>query len=787
MALDDAAPAVAPSSALPRPARPTVATHWGLYRARMENGAAVALEGYEADPDPSPIGMAMLGARLAPARILRPAVRKSFLDKGHRAGGVGRGGEPFVEVDWDTALSLVAGEIDRVRREHGNGAIYGSSNGWASAGRFHHAGTQVHRFLNTVGGYVRGVGNYSFGAADVILPYVFGTTQGLVTGHTPWDLIAGHCELLVMFGGLPLRNTQVSSGGIARHGVRAGAEAAKAKGARLVNISAIRDDVLAGMDAEWLAPRPNSDTALMLGLAHVLISESLYDKAFVERYTTGFERLAAYIEGASDGTPKTPQWAAAITSLPAERIVALAREMAAKRTMITAAWSLQRADHGEQPYWMAAALAAMLGQIGLPGGGIGYGYASSGGIGIAPSVMAWPSLAQGKTQVDAFIPVSRVSDTLLDPGGAYDYNGKRYTYPHIRLIYWAGGNPFHHHQDINRLIAAWQRPETIIVHEHFWNAHARHADIVLPAATQLERNDIAASGRDNFLAACHKMCERPATVRTDYEILTGIAQRLGVESEFTEGRDEAAWLRYLYADAVKRGEAAGFQMPSFDEFWQRGVVEVPTHAPDPLFAKFRADPDKHKLATPSGRIELYSERIASFGYDDCPGHPTWIEPKEWLGAAAAHRHPLHLMSNQPSHKLHSQYDHGAHARSIKIDGREPVRLNPADAARRGIRQHDIVRIFNDRGQLLAAAVLDDALREGVVQLSTGSWYDPLEPGRLGTLDKHGNPNVLTADHGTSKLAQAPSANSCLVQIERYAGALPPITCYDPPPFATAGQ
>ena len=783
MALDDVNPAGVSTTALPIVASPLVATHWGIYRARMENGTAVALDPIGIDPDPSPIGSAMLGARLSPARILRPSVRKSFLERGHSAGGQGRGGEPFVEVEWDTAISLAAAELDRVRKRHGNSAIYGGSYGWGSAGRFHHAGTQVHRFLNAIGGYTRSVQNYSFAAADVILPHVLGTTQGLAAGHTPWGMLAGHSQLVVMFGGMPVRNAQVSNGSIVRHATPAGIRSVRDGGARFVNISPLRDDALAEIDAEWLGIRPNADTAMMLGLAYVLLTENLHDKPFLERYTVGFDKLAAYIRGDTDGTPKTPEWAASITGLPGSSIQALAREMAANRTLITVAWALQRADHGEQPIWMAAALAAMIGQIGLPGGGVGYGYSASGGIGINSSTVTWPSMSQGKTRVDDFIPVARVSDMLLGPGTPFDYNGKRYTYPDIKLVYWAGGNPFHHHQDLNRLVEGWRRPETVIVHDHFWTAHARHADIVFPSATMMERNDIAASGRDNFISASHRVCAPPPEVRTDYEVFCALAGRLGGEPEYSEGRDEAAWVRHLYAEARKKAAGAGQTLPEFEAFWRDGVTEVSTHPPEPLLSKFRADPVKNKLATPSGRIELYSERIASFGYDDCLGHPAWLPPKEWLGAAISAKYPLHLLSNQPPRKLHSQYDHGSHARGVKIAGREPVRLNPSDAARRGIRNGDIVRVFNARGAVLAAAILDDALRESVVQLATGAWYDPVDPSGSGSLDKHGNPNVLTPDHGTSKLSQAPSANSCLVEIERYESTPPPITCFDPPQFA----
>jgi biotin/methionine sulfoxide reductase len=768
------------AAALPRPLRPTIATHWGIYRACMRGGVAVEIDPYEEDADPSPIGTMLIESRCAPARILEPHVRASFLDRGAAAGGAGRGAEPFVQVDWTTALDLVAAELTRVRATDGNQAIYGGSYGWASAGRFHHAQSQLHRFLNTIGGFVRSVQNYSYAAGDVILPHVIGSTNGLVIGHTPWSEIAGHAELVVMFGGTPLRNAQVNSGGVARHRTREALFGMARGGTSFVNVSPLRDDVQDELGAEWLAIAPNTDVALMLALAHTLVAENLHDKGFLARYTTGFERLAAYIDGTADGIAKTADWAAVITGLPAHAIADLAHRMAQQKTFIMVAWALQRADHGEQPFWMAIALAAMLGGIGHAGRGIGFGYASAAGIGDPPSPVAWAALPQGANAVKAFIPVARIADMLLEPGTTYDYNGAARSYPHVRLIYWAGGNPFHHHQDLNRLVAAWRRPETIIVHESFWNAHARHADIVLPAATQIERNDIAAANRDGFLAASHKLFDPAGSARTDYEIFAALARLLGTETAFTEGRDEAHWLRHLYAVTKRTADAGGYDLPDFETFWRQGVVELPSRAkPAPLLAGFRADPQANPLPTPSGRIELYSERIAGFFYADCPGHPAWIEPAEWRGAPQAKRYPLHLLSNQPARKLHSQYDLGFYSQAAKIAGREALRINPADAAARGIASGDVVRVFNDRGAVLAGALVTDAIVAGTVQMSTGAWYDPIEPGGL---DKHGNPNVLTLDKGTSQLAQGPSPNSCLVELERYEGAPPPLTCYDPPPL-----
>ena len=243
---------------------------------------------------------------------------------------------------------------------------------------------------------------------------------------------------------------------------------------------------------------------------------------------------------------KTPTGLPRSPASPADTIRALARRMAATRTMISASWSLQRADHGEQPYWAVILLAAALGQIGLPGGGFGFGYGSAAGIAEAPLAFGPPAMETLSNPLGRAIPAARIADCLLHPGARYDYNGKSDTYPDIRLVYWAGGNPFHHHQDINRLRRAWQRPETIIVHEPWWTATARHADIVLPATTTLERNDIGAAHRDAYVIAMQQAIEPVGEAKSDFAIFTELARRLGCEAAYTEGRDEMDWLRHLY-------------------------------------------------------------------------------------------------------------------------------------------------------------------------------------------------------------------------------------------------
>ncbi|PTE10773.1 molybdopterin dinucleotide binding domain-containing protein, partial [Mesorhizobium helmanticense] len=519
----------------------------------------------------------------------------------------------------------------------------------------------------------------------------------------------------------------------------------------------------------------------MLGLIHTLISEGLHDREFLASHATGFECFADYVMGVTDGVPKTAQWASGLSELPAEAIRALARRMAATRTFLVVNWSLQRSEHGEQPFWAAIALAAALGQLGLPGGGLGFGYGSLEGLGGQRRAAPRPTFPTLRNPVEAFIPVARIADMLLSPGAPFQYDGRDLAYPDIRLVYWCGGNPFHHHQDLNRLIAAWRRPEAVIVHETWWTATARHADVVLPASSPLERDDIGASSLDRFMVAMRKAIEPLGEARSDFAIFGGLAERLGLGAAFHEGRGEREWLRLMYQRARERAAQADMRWPDFDAFWDQGFVEIPAaEKPYVLFEAFRRDPALHRLGTPSGRIEIVSGAIAGFAYEDCPGHPTWMAPREWLGSPLAARFPLHLLTTQPATRLHGQMDMGTVSQASKVAGREPMRINPADAAARGVGDGDIVRVFNDRGAILVGAVLTDAIRPGVIQIATGAWYDPETPGEIGSLDKHGNPNVLTPDRGTSKLAQGPSAQSTLVEVARFEGAVPRVSAFDPP-------
>ncbi len=527
------------------------ATHWGIYRPRTHDGRLVGMDGAEWDADPSPIGQSMIDGTTAPCRVRRPSVRQGYLRHG-AASREGRGREPFVEVSWQEALDIVARGLRQVIEKHGNSAVFGGSYGWASAGRFHHAPGQLRRFLNTIGGFTYHTDTYSLGAGRVLLPHIIGPMDDAQVTHTAWTSLAAHCRLFVAFGGLPVKNTQVSSGGAQDHIARASLARMEAAGVDFINVSPVRHDLDAVPDAEWLPIRPGTDVALMFGIAHVLLAEGLHDPAFLDRYTTGFEALRGYILGIGDGQPKDPRWAAGITGIEADRVVGLARRMAGTRTMLNVAWSLQRASGGEQPFWMGVSLAAMLGQIGLPGGGFGLGYGCMNMIGAGNRNFSGPRLPQGVNRTQSFIPVARIADMLLHPGEGFDYNGGNYRYPDIRLVYWAGGNAFHHHQDINRLVRAWRRPETIVVHEQYWTAQAKFSDIVLPATTALERDDIALAAGERFLIAMLQAGAPVAEARDDHAIFADLAQRFGTRDRFTENRTTMQWLAHLYEESQPR-------------------------------------------------------------------------------------------------------------------------------------------------------------------------------------------------------------------------------------------
>ena len=757
--------------------RPTPhSSHWGAFTATTDPDGRVRVHPHPDDPVPSALLANVPVAATRTARVLHPTVRRGWWLDGPGPDDR-RGRDEFLEVGWDELLDRLAQEYRRVLDHHGPTGVYAGSYGWASAGRFHHSQSQLHRFSNVTGGAVRSSWTYSHNVGEVLLPHVVGSQEPLISPTALSDVEA-HTDLVLAFGGLPAKNSEVASGGISRHEIAGRLRGARARGAEFVLVSPQRDDLATELGADWLPVRPGSDTALLLARCHSLLEQGLADTDFLRRFTVGAEEFTASLRGADDGVAKTPEWAEALTGIPAARTAELARRAARGRTMVTMSWSVPRARFCEQPLWAAVAFAAMLGQIGLPGGGFGHGYASTGGVGRRAGTLPLPTFPQFSDRLRIRIPVARIADALLHRGEPYEVDGRHEVYPVLRLVHWAGGNPFHHHQDLARLQRAFAAADTVVVHEPFWTSTARHADVVLPATTTLERVDVGAARYDDRLIAMGRVHAPLGEARDDYAVLADLATRLGVGEEFTEGRTAQEWVEHLYEE-WRTGPAlrAGITAPAYDGFVAAGEFVLPDEAVEKvLFSGFRADPERFPLGTPSGRIELHSATVAGFGYDDCPGHPVWLAPEEVPDA----EFDLQLIANNPATRLHSQLDHGATSQGGKVAGREPVRMHPADAADRGLVDGQVVVLRSRRGSCLAGLVVSDALLPGVVQMSTGAWFDPVAGAAAGVTCGHGNVNVLTRDVGSSRLSQACTGQHATVQVRPHEGPVPRVTVFDQP-------
>ena len=318
-------------------------SHWGVYEFVVKNGRLSALNPFRHDPDPSPIGPSIIDLLEDRTRITKPVARESWLDGGPGTATHKRGSERFVTLSWDEAEKLVANELKRVIKTKGNQAIYAGSYGWSSAGRFHHAQSQIHRFLNSIGGYTSSKNTYSLAAGEVIIPHVLGDNLIELLAHqTSWQSVCKNTELMLAFGGLPAFNSQISNGGTGAHIQRLGVIEAAAAGAKFVNLSPRRSDVKSDIDEDWYNLRPNTDVAVMLAMAYQLLIENSHNTYFLDKYTVGFDIFQAYLLGRKDGVPKTPAWAAEISGMAEADIISLTREMTNKRTMLTVSWSLTR-------------------------------------------------------------------------------------------------------------------------------------------------------------------------------------------------------------------------------------------------------------------------------------------------------------------------------------------------------------------------------------------------------------------------------------------------------------
>ena len=794
------------------------AARWGILKASVKNGKIVKSAPWKITSKIPNTLQNTMADLVYNTRIKAPMVRKSYLADPDNPKPELRGLDEWVEVKYEDAIKLVARELKKTREQKGADSVFAGSYGWQSTGNVHVSRTLLHRFMNLTGGFTGVTGDYSTGAAQVIMPHVTGSNQ-VYEQQTSWPVVLENSKVVVFWGLNPISTLRVAWTSSDEQGFKY-FEQLKNSDKEIIIIDPIK--TVSGKyfegKARWIAPRPNTDVAMMLGMAQHLYSQGKYDKEFLQNYTVGFEKFVPYLTGQSDGVAKTPEWASEICGISANVIKELAIKFYENRTMIMAGWGIQRAHHGEQAHWMIVTLCAMLGQIGLAGGGFGfsYHYANGGAPTCAGGVIGGMNAAsvgvvkdgkflglaqdqkQGGEAAQAWLvntakvafPLARIADALLNPGKTIDANGAKITYPKIDFIYWVGGNPIVHHQDTNTNIKAWRKPRTIVVNEIYWTPTAKMADIVFPTTTEYERNDITMSGdySNMHIIPMKQVVAKQHGAKDDYQIFTDLCKAYadGLAEVYTDGgKTEMDWIKEFYegaASAVNANTALGIQMPSFEQWWEKNepteFYETPESAAYVSFEDFRNDPILEALGTPSGLIEIYSDTIAAMNYKDCGAHPMWFEPVEWLGMKEKPA-KFHLLSLHPLDRLHSQQSNTSNRKRYAVADREPVLINTEDAKELGIKQGDLVRVYNARGEILAGANVSDDIMRGVVQIFEGAWYDPNAEG----LCKNGNPNVLTIDLPTSELANGNISYTALVNIELYkhkAGEDIKLTAFMPP-------
>jgi len=765
-------------------------------------------------------------------RIRFPLKRVNFDPNGAR-NPQSRGKASYERISWDEALDIVAREIRRVQSDYGLSAVSAMTSSHHNWGLVGYKISAFQRFFNLIG-YTPVLDNpdswegWHWGATHA---WGFYWRLGM---PEPYDMLEDalkHTEMIVYWSNDPDTTRGVYSG----YDSAIWRQWLKEKEVKMIFIDPFHNYTAAAMDGKWIAPRPGTDAALALAIAHVWISNGTYDKQYVADRTVGFDEFKAYVLGTSDGIDKTPAWAAAETGVPARTIVALAREWAGKRTMLAAGarggeGGACRQAFGTEWARLMVLLQAMQG-LGKPGIGI-WGTAMGGP---RNNDVWFPSYGdpEGRiahSKVARFIPQNPVPqrlyrllvpDAVLNPPVSWKGEGfcnrsleqqfTPFTYPmpgcsEIKLLFRYGGSFLGTMSDTSKWPRMYQseKLEFVVNQDCWWTGETRFADIILPACTQLERDDIGEWGEPggqtkggssgcNFRVIVRmKKCIEPLwESKSDYQIFTLLARRLGVEQKYTEGNSDIDWARKFFeiSDLAK--------LVTWDEFDRKGyyIVNVPDDyrstpalrwfaegracdTPDPSNPK-RLTNKAHELGTDSGKIEFVSTSLQRLGSDDEERLPMPRYLPSWEGhrSAAATTYPLQLISPHPRFSFHTHYDkHASWLDEIPVHRIHkncywwwPARIHPEDASARGIRNGDIVKLFNDRAAVLCIAVVTERVRQGVVHsYASSAKYDPLEPGNPNSVDRGGCVAMLTPARMMSKNVAGMAVNSCLIDILQWA-------------------
>ena len=487
-----------------------------------------------------------------------------------------------------------------------------------------------------------------------------------------------------------------------------------------------------------------------------MISEDLYDKSFVAKHTTGFEAFADYVTGKNDGVPKTPCWAAAVTGLAAAEITALAREYAAaKPAALIGGIAPGRTAYGEQFHRAVHTLAAMTGNIGVRGGWAGRlheGGRMFGGFDFKtrpfPGPNANPVEAGRPLRTDS-LPVTPGSNSSarLHPSEISDaiLQGKSGGFPaDIRMLFVFQTNPVNQFPNTNKMTQALAKLDFIAVGEQVMTATARYADIVLPVSTFLERDDLKTGGSPPFYGYVNQCVPPQHESKSMLEIRNLLAARLGQATD--ADTDDGARLHEILS---------GSYVPDVAALKKNGVFRVPQAAPVVGFQAEIENPEANPFPTPSGRIEIYAASLAVLDDAALPPLATYIEPWEGPRDPLAQKYPLQLITTHFKTRAHSQFENVPWLVELTP---QAVTLNSGDAAARGIAEGDMVRVFNDRGEVIVPVRITERIMPGVVDLPQGAWYRPDARGR----DRGGCANVLTRD--TRSPGGAACCNTALVEV-----------------------
>jgi anaerobic dimethyl sulfoxide reductase subunit A len=695
-----------------------------------------------------PRGRAYLRRQYHPDRLLHPLKR------------VGpRGSAQFQQISWDEALDTAAAQLQRVKQQYGNSALF-VPYGTGSYNQVNGSQT-ARRLMNLFGGCLGIHNSYSWAAINVATPTVYGTLQ---TGAQRQDWL--NTRYILMWGWNP---AEMRDGTNSDYFVRL----ARQNGARVVCIDPRHSLSAASLADEWIPIRPGTDTAMMAAMAYVMLCENLYDADFISRYCLGFEPCSMpddpsgaecftdYLLGRQDGTPKTPEWAEAITAVPAAVIARLAREYAAaKPAMLYQGYGMQRRAYGEQVVRMGCTLAAMTGNLGLPGG-----WAS--GLGLQPEIgPGWSAFPTGTNPVKASINVFLWTEAVLhgrEMGAEYGVQGADRLDNEIKLIYAVASNALiNQHADINRTARLLQDEhlvEYLIVQDNFLTPTARFADLVLPACTQFETYGIEDGWKyGDEVMFMPKLVEPPGECKSDYRICAELAGRLGFGEAYTEGRSEREWVGWII-EQYRRTRFPG--IPTLEDFEASniGVYAQPVVRPAYAFADFRRDPQAHPLPTPSGKIEIFSQALHDLGKPaEIPAVPRYIQEWESPFGPEAVDSPLQCIGHHTLARVHSTHDNNDWLQEAFP---QRVFINPIDAAPRGIQDGDPVEVYNARGRTILPCRLTPRILPGVVDIPQGAWWAPDAHG----IDRGGSVNVLTSARWTP-LAFGTTQHTSMVQIRK---------------------